>query len=58
MAKVLRCYDIGTNCDFTVRAETEEEVLRIAEEHGRKNHGMKDFSPEMTAKLKAFMVDE
>lgn len=58
MAKVLRCYDIGSNCDFTIRADTEEEVLRLAQEHGRKNHGMKDFPPEMIANLKAFIVEE
>lgn len=39
MARLLRCYEIGSNCDFTVRADTEEEVFRIAQEHGRANHG-------------------
>jgi len=25
MAKVLRCKDVGTDCDFEVRAETKED---------------------------------
>jgi len=58
VAKVLRCYDVGSNCDFTIRAETEEEVLRIAQEHGRTNHEMGDFSPATIAKLKAFIAEE
>lgn len=58
MAKILRCFDVGTKCDFTARAETEEEVLRLAQEHGRTKHNMKEFSPETIARLRAFIQDE
>jgi predicted small metal-binding protein len=58
MAKVLRCFDVGSDCDFTIRAETEEEVLRIAEEHARTKHNMPEFPPETIAKLRAFIRDE
>ena len=30
MAKVVRCRDVGFDCDGVVRAETEEEALKIA----------------------------
>jgi predicted small metal-binding protein len=32
MAKVLKCKDVGIDCDFVARAETEEEVLKLAME--------------------------
>ena len=31
MAKVLRCSDVGFECDGVIRAETEEEVLKKEE---------------------------
>ena len=30
MAKVLRCSDVGFECDGVIRAETEEEVLKLS----------------------------
>ena len=32
MAKALRCRDVGIDCDFVARAETEEEILKKAGE--------------------------
>ena len=43
MAKVLRCRDVGMDCDFEVRAETEEEVLKNATEHASEDHNMKEI---------------
>lgn len=40
MPKVLRCREVGVDCDFSARAETEEEILKKAAEHGRTAHGM------------------
>jgi len=28
MTKVLRCKDVGMDCDFIARADSEEEILR------------------------------
>jgi predicted small metal-binding protein len=40
-------------CAFQVRAETEEEVMRIAAEHGKTIHNMTSMPPEMAAKARA-----
>ena len=40
MAKVLRCRDLGLNCRKEIRAETEEELLKLAAQHAAKDHGM------------------
>jgi predicted small metal-binding protein len=42
--KELRCREVGFECDAVVRAESEEEVMRQAQEHARKAHGMDKIS--------------
>jgi predicted small metal-binding protein len=42
MAKELRCADIGFDCQATIRADNEEEVMAQAAEHGKSAHGMSD----------------
>ena len=41
MGKMLRCKDIGVDCDFVAHGKTEDEVLKKAAEHARKNHDIK-----------------
>lgn len=41
MAKILKCKDVGVDCDFVVSGKTEEEVLKKASEHARKDHNIK-----------------
>ena len=40
MAKVLRCRDVGIDCDFVARADSEEEILKKAAEHAAATHDM------------------
>jgi len=50
MAKVLRCKDVGVGCGFEARAATEEEVLKIAAQHAKTDHGIVKVKQEyMTA---------
>ncbi|HEX7286749.1 MAG TPA: DUF1059 domain-containing protein [Candidatus Angelobacter sp.] len=58
MAKVISCRDVGMDCDFVARGETEQEVLRKCAEHARSAHDMEQISPEVAAKVKAAMRDE
>jgi len=58
MTKVISCRDVGMDCDFEARGETEQEVLRQCAEHARKDHGMERIPPEVAAKVKAAMRDE
>ena len=58
MAKVLRCSDIGMDCDFVAHAETEEEILKKAAEHAATAHDMKEIPEEVLAKLRAAIQDE
>ncbi len=58
MEKVLRCRDVGFDCDGVLRAATEQEVLKQAVEHAQTVHGMKEFPDEVVAKVRAAIRDE
>ncbi len=52
MAKQLRCRDIGMNCEFETRGDTEEEVLQQASAHARTAHQITEMTPELAAKVR------
>jgi predicted small metal-binding protein len=60
VAKVLRCRDLGMNCPKEIRAQTEEELLKLAAEHAEKDHGFRVsmVPPSILAKVKASIKDE
>ena len=53
--KQLSCRDAGAECDFLVRAETEDEVMAVAAAHGARVHGMKEVTPELKNKMKSLI---
>jgi len=57
MAKILRCRDVGVDCNEVIRAETEEELMRKVAEHAKTVHGMSEISPDLAAKVKAAIKD-
>jgi predicted small metal-binding protein len=60
MAKVLRCRDLGTSCPKEIRADNEQELLRLAAEHAEKDHGIavSSLPPSILAMVKAAIKDE
>jgi predicted small metal-binding protein len=58
MSKVVRCRDVGVDCDFEARGETDVEVLRKCVEHARSEHGMDQIPAELAAKVKSAIRDE
>ncbi len=60
MGKVLRCRDLGTNCPKEIRAENEDELMKLAAEHAEKDHGISVSSipPSMLGLVKAAIKDE
>ena len=59
MAKVVDCakVDPSTGCGHVVRGETEEELMRNAQEHA-KEHGLVEVTPELMQRVRANMRDE
>jgi len=57
MAKSIKCCDVGVDCDFEARAETEAELMKKVREHAQTAHGFKDIPPELVSKVKAAIRD-
>jgi uncharacterized OsmC-like protein/predicted small metal-binding protein len=55
--KVLRCRDAGFDCDHVVRAESEEELLRLVAEHAQMVHGL-EVTPGLAEQVKSLIRDE
>lgn len=55
--KVLRCRDVGFDCDRVIRAASEEEILRQAAEHAQKEHGT-EVTSEVAEKIKSLIKEE
>ena len=58
MAKVLRCRDLGFDCDAVIRADTEQEILKQAAEHAKAAHDMNEIPAEVGAKMRAAIREE
>ena len=53
MEKELSCRDFRSECDYTVRATTDEEILSKCEIHACSAHGKCDVSPETRERIKS-----
>lgn len=58
MAKTMNCRDVGPDCDFVARGESEEEVMGQVAEHARTDHGLEEVPPELAEKARAAIRDE
>ncbi len=51
MAKELRCADVGMDCDFVAKAETQEELLQKVAKHAKEVHGIDEITPDLKQKV-------
>ena len=58
MAMIVRCKDVGVDCDFEARGATEQEVLEKCAEHGRAAHGIRELTPELLVAVLAAIHEE
>lgn len=47
----ISCREAGADCDFMVRAETEDELFKIVADHACRSHNMCEFTPELREKV-------
>lgn len=52
MSIVIRCKDLGFDCDQLIHAETEEDAFSLVTAHVEDAHEVDEVSPEMTARIK------
>ncbi len=55
--KEISCRDFRADCDFTARAESEEEVMKKCREHACSAHGKCSTTPESEKRMKSRMKD-
>lgn len=58
MTRKMSCRDVGPDCDFVARGETDDEVMGQVAEHARSAHGMEAVPLELAEKAKAAIRDE
>jgi predicted small metal-binding protein len=58
MAKTVSCRDVGMDCDFVAKGETNEDIMRQAAEHARTAHNMNEIPPEVVDKVRSAIRDE
>lgn len=56
--KVISCRDVGVDCDFVARGQTEQEILQRCAEHARSAHGMNQLPPELIEKVRSGIHEE
>lgn len=56
--KVIRCRDVGVDCDFVARGRTVEDVLAQCAAHAKSDHGMDAIPLELQEKVRAAVQDE
>jgi len=52
------CRDVGADCDFVARGNSEEEVMLQVADHARTDHNMSEVPAEMADKVRAAIHDE
>ncbi len=57
MEKLLRCYDLGTNCLFEACGDNAEDAVKNLLDHARALHGLKEIPAKDLARAKAGMQD-
>ncbi|HQU07762.1 MAG: hypothetical protein B7X04_02565 [Parcubacteria group bacterium 21-54-25] len=55
--KQLTCHDIGVDCDMKFVGESEEDVMRQAEEHAAHEHNLPVIPPNIEKKCRAAITD-
>ena len=58
MAKIVDCGKVNpaSGCGHIIRADTEEELLRLAAEHAKTGHNM-EATPELVAAVKSHIQE-
>ena len=58
MAKTVSCRDVGMDCNFVAKGETNDDIMRQAAEHARTVHNMTEIPPEVADKVRGAIRDE
>jgi predicted small metal-binding protein len=57
MAKVVKCREVGLDCNFVARADTEEEILVQIAAHANTTHGVQDMPEDVITRVRSVIRD-
>jgi predicted small metal-binding protein len=55
--KEFNCRDTGQNCDWKIQAESDDEILKKAAQHGQQEHGTKEFAEDIRQGVRSKIRD-
>jgi predicted small metal-binding protein len=58
MTKVLKCSDLNPGCNFEMRGNSEDDILKQATAHAKTAHNMQNIPPEVLSKARSAIRDE
>ncbi len=47
-----RCKDIGMKCQFEIKDENQDELMKVITLHAGETHNMKEVTPDLADKIK------
>jgi len=53
VSKQIACNDVVAGCSFTAQAETEKTLMEQVAKHATEEHGVKEITSDLAAKVKA-----
>lgn len=57
MKKSLSCMDVGVDCDFSMCANTEDEIFKKAKKHAKEAHNMDEIPKDLYDKARSAIRD-
>ncbi len=58
LGKKLVCRELGMDCDFVAKSDSEEGLMSVVAAHAKDVHGIAEITPELAAKAKSIIRDE
>ena len=58
MTLVVRCRDVGFDCDGVINAENEEQLMQQVAEHAGDVHQVTEVTPDLVAKVRQVVFEE
>lgn len=58
MTLVVRCKDVGFDCEGVCKAESEEDLMKKVAEHASTAHGVEEVTDDMVEKLRSVIRTE
>jgi len=56
--KNFKCQDTGRECDWEASANTDDEIIQQAAEHGKQRHGIQQVDEKLREQIRSLIHEE